>query len=197
MENRQATALWRVEFVNSDMWTVDYSHDYEFLPADFRIAPGIVLPTGGYTYQTLGTIYTMGTHRPVSGRVTLRTGSFYGGSKQEANLSVGRIALSARLNIEPGVTLNWVDLPQGDFNTRLFTARTIFTPSPRSLVSALLQYNASDETLSSSVRLRWEYSGGSELFVVYTDNRTTAAAGQASSLVNRSFAVKVTRLFRL
>jgi hypothetical protein len=67
-------------------------------------------------------------------------------------------------------------------------------------VSGLLQYNHLDHTLSGSVRLRWEYTAGSELFVVYSDNRNTFESntvGQSvSSLLNRSFAVKVTRLVR-
>ncbi len=29
------------------------------------------------------------------------------------------------------------------------------------------------QTTSSSLRLRWEYTGGSELFVVYSDGRDT------------------------
>jgi hypothetical protein len=63
------------------------------------------------------------------------------------------------------------------------------------LISSLLQYNASDQTLSSSVRLRWEYVPGSELFVVYSDGRNTWDA-PVPGLVNRSVAIKLTRLLR-
>ena len=105
------------------------------------------------------------------------------------------MALSTRVSVEPGVTLNWVDLPQGSFKSQLLTARAIFTPSPRSLVSSLIQYNHSDHTLGSSVRLRWEYIPGSELFVVYSDGRNTAVTG-IPELINRTFAIKLTRLLR-
>jgi hypothetical protein len=195
VENRSATALWRVEFTNSDMWSVDYAHDFEFLPEDFEIESGVVVPVGGYSYQTLATVYTMGQQRRISGRVTVRAGTFYDGTKQELTLTAGRMAMSSRMNVEPGVTLNWVDLPQGRFKTQLYTARVIFTPSPRSLLSGLFQFNPTDETISSSLRLRWEYTGGSEIFVVYTDNRNTED-GAPSSLMNRSFALKITRLLR-
>ena len=63
------------------------------------------------------------------------------------------------------------------------------------LVSSLIQYNAVGNSLSSSVRLRWEYTGGSELFVVYCDGRNTQAAG-FPNVLNRTFAVKITRLVR-
>jgi len=139
--------------------------------------------------------YELGQQRRVSGRVSLATGTFYDGNKKEANFTSGRVALSARLSIEPGVTMNWIDLPQGSFTNRLMTARGIFTPSPRMLISSLVQYNASDRTVSSSVRLRWEYVPGSELFLVYSDGRNTSEA-PVPGLVNRSVAIKLTRLLR-
>ena len=63
------------------------------------------------------------------------------------------------------------------------------------LISSLIQWNPSAGTLTSSARLRWEYTGGSELFVVYSDGRDTRTAS-ASPLLNQAIAVKVTRLFR-
>jgi hypothetical protein len=43
--------------------------------------------------------------------------------------------------------------------------------------------------------LRWEYLAGSELFVVYSDGRDTLGA-MVDGLLNRSVAIKVTRLLR-
>ena len=40
-------------------------------------------------------------------------------------------------------------------------------------VSALIQYNSANNALSSNIRLRWEYQPGSELFVVYNEQRDT------------------------
>jgi hypothetical protein len=87
-----------------------------------------------------------------------------------------------------------VDLPYGDFSARLYASRFTFTPTTRLLLSSLVQFNASARTLGSSIRLRWEYLPGSELFVVYSDGRDTAPGG--ASLLNRTFAVKATRLVR-
>ena len=42
--------------------------------------------------------------------------------------------------------------------------------------------------------MRWEYQPGSELFVVYNDQRDTAL--RPPFLQNRAFIVKLTRLFR-
>jgi hypothetical protein len=194
-ENRQASGIFQIDFQNSDQWTLDYTADVEYLPRNFKIAPNVILPIGSYDYNTARMTYELGQQHRVSGQLSVATGTFYDGHKREASFSSGRLSLSARVNVEPGITLNWVDLPQGRFKTRLITARAIVTPSARMLISSLTQYNASDHTLSSSVRLRWEYTPGSELFVVYSDGRDTLVAG-IPEILNRSFAVKVTRLLR-
>ena len=194
VQNRETQLTFRLDLENSDMLGADFTHDYELLPLDFSIAPGVTVPRGGYTYDTVRMFYTLGQQRRVSGRFTVAVGTLYGGRAQEVTLRSGRAQISRMINLEPGVTLNWVDLPQGDFTTRLLTNRTIITPTPRMMITSLIQFNQSAHTLSSSVRLRWEYAGGSELFVVYSDGRQTTSF--SDSLLNRSFAVKVTRLFR-
>src|SRR5262249_46841734 len=108
----------------------------------------------------------------------------------------GRVTLKPQLAVEPGVTVNWVRLPYGDFTARLLNARVVVTPTPRMMVSSLIQYNAIPHSLSSSIRLRWEYRPGSELFVVYSDGRDTTPTPISPALLNRTFAVKITRLFR-
>ena len=195
VENRQLSGTFGIEFDSSDQWTLDYTHDFEYLPRSFQIAPAVVVPIGGYDFDTVRMTYELGQQRRVSGQVSVATGTFYDGHKKEASFTSGRIALSARVSIEPGLTMNWVDLPYGSFTNRLMTARGILTPSPRTLISSLLQYNASDHTVSSSVRVRWEYVPGSEFFAVYSDGRNTAEA-MVPGLVNRSVAMKVTRLLR-
>ena len=67
--------------------------------------------------------------------------------------------------------------------------------TPLMFASALVQYNSSTNPVAANVRLRWEYQPGSELFVVYNEERDTLARG-VPDLQNRAFIVKVNRLFR-
>jgi hypothetical protein len=62
-------------------------------------------------------------------------------------------------------------------------------------VSALVQYQSRTDSVSTNARFRWEYLPGSELFVVYSDGRTTLSRG-IPDVENRSFVLKVTRLMR-
>ena len=61
--------------------------------------------------------------------------------------------------------------------------------------SALLQYNSTSNTVAANVRLRWEYHPGSELFVVYNEQRDTMGR-RFPELENRALIVKFNRLFR-
>ena len=78
------------------------------------------------------------------------------------------------------------------------TSRVTYTFTPRMFFSGLFQYNSSTDTISNNFRLRWEYSPGSELFVVYTEDWDTdpLRPDRFSELRNRGFVVKVNRLFR-
>jgi len=68
--------------------------------------------------------------------------------------------------------------------------------TPMMFVSGLVQFNSSNQTVGANVRFRWEYQPGSELFVVYNEGRDTTRPGYPD-LQNRSFVIKINRLFRL
>jgi hypothetical protein len=158
------------------------------------INPGTSVPAGGYNYGTLRTYYSIGQQKRISGKISAAYGSLYGGTKTEAGYA-GRIAVVPQFALEPAIALNWVRLPYGDFSAPVLSTRIIFTPHARMALTSFLQYNGSSHNVSSSLRLRWEYLGGSELFVVYSDGRSTLGAGYPD-LLNRSIAIKVTRLLR-
>jgi hypothetical protein len=58
-----------------------------------------------------------------------------------------------------------------------------------------VQYRSNTNSVSTNARLRWEYRPGSELFVVYSEQRDTLAQ-RFPGLMNRSFIIKVNRLLR-
>jgi hypothetical protein len=194
VQNRETRGQFNTEFQSSDQFGVEYTRNYELVPKNFTISPGVVVPADGYSTQNLRTTYSLGQQRLLSGRVALGRGTFYDGTRTEASYN-GRIGIIPQFAVEPSISLNWVDLPFGEFSAKLLTSRFIVTPNPRMMVTSLVQFNASTHTVSSSVRLRWEYLAGSELFVVYSDGRDTLGA-TPDGLLNRSFAVKATRLLR-
>ena len=182
-----------VEMQSGDVWTLEATRYLDRPTREFSIG-GVSIPAGDYRFQDVRGTLDLSTRRRVIGSLTLARGSFYQGRRTEAGYR-GRIEVSPRLSVEPGVSINWLDLPQGATTTKLLTARTSFSLSARAFVSALVQYNSTGSSLSGSVRLRWEYQPGSELFVVWSEGRDTAGRG-FPGLANRTLVVKGTRLLR-
>jgi Domain of unknown function (DUF5916)/Carbohydrate family 9 binding domain-like len=196
LENRQAWVGLRTDMASGDTWTVQYSRDFEWVDQPFRII-GATIPAGVYRAATTRGAYTLGTQRKVSGELSAARGGFYDGDRTDVSIRA-RAVLSSRLSVEPTVSRNWVTLPTGRFTATLVSGRGALSFTPRMLVAALVQYNSSAALVATNVRYRWEFSPGSEIFLVYSDGRDTLApAGSQSSTLNRGFTVKVTRLFRM
>ena len=193
VQNRSVDSSFGIEFHSGDTAIIEYVGEYELLPTKFKIAPLVTVPQGGYDNQTLSAAYALASNRLVAGKFTVATAAFYEGTRYDASYS-GRVAFLPQFAIEPSVSLSWVRLPYGDFDARLMANRFTYTPTTHLFVSSLVQFNVDAKSLSSSVRFRWEYRPGSDLFLVYSDGRDTSRPGTA--VLNRTLAVKGTRLLR-
>jgi hypothetical protein len=195
LETRNQNLEFDVEFQTSDKLSIQYEPSYERLVSPFDIARNVRIPAGGYNNATLTAEFQIGQQRKVSGTWSLERGPFYDGYRTSVGYSGARVKVSQHLAFEPGLSINRVTLPYGDFTARLLSTRTTYTVTPLMFVSGLVQYNSSNNSLSSNVRLRWEYQPGSELFVVYNDGRDTSG-DRFATLQSRSVVIKINRLFR-
>jgi hypothetical protein len=193
LDTRTVQGTFRTEFENSDRVEVEYTSTFEFLPKEFEIANDVILPVGEYDFQDVKLTYTLGAQRLLPGEISYQRGSFWSGDRNTLDFE-GRVQSGSKFSLEPRLSLNWVSLPEGDFNTRLFGARANVTFSPRMALSSYVQYNSRSDSLSSSLRFRWEYQPGSDLFFVYSEGRE--GFSEDPFLTNRTFALKFTRLFR-
>ncbi|HUR35870.1 MAG TPA: DUF5916 domain-containing protein [Vicinamibacterales bacterium] len=196
LTTRLSDGEFAIEFQNSDRFSVGVQDDYELITRAFSVVPGARIAAGGYDF-TVGRIgYNLGQQRPVSGTLLLERGEFYDGTRTGLTFNRSRVNLSSRLSVEPSLTLNWITLPAGSFSSRLFGSRITYTATPLLFGSALVQYNSSTHTVSANARMRWEYRPGSELFIVYNEERDSEALSGLPGLLNRAFIVKVNRFFR-
>ena len=196
LETRESQGQFGIEFSNSDQFNLTYTRSYDLLDQPFRIASDVTIPSGGYSFQDVKASYALGQQRTLAGSMLVQHGTFFRGEKTTLGFSRGRVELTPQLSVEPSISLNLVDLPEGRFTAQLVTTRTTYTVSPQMFVSALLQYNSSNESLSTNLRMRWEYRPGSELFVVYNEQRDTLMPNRYPELDNRAFVIKISRLLR-
>ncbi len=195
LETRTQTGRFAVERQNSDTFSVEGGTNYELLLRPFVVARNVTIPVGGYAFRDLTVAYQMGLQRRVSGTWSMQRGQFYDGTITAFGYTGARVSLLKRWSLEPSLQINSVQRPVRGFTTTLLRTRSDFGFSPRMFASALIQYSSNDSLFSSNLRFRWEYLLGSELFVVYTDERDTKAPG-LPDLRNRAFVVKVNRLLR-
>jgi hypothetical protein len=196
VETRELTGLFGIEFQNSDEFEVTYSDWFEGIVEPFTISRGVTIASGGYNFEEARAAYTFGRQRPLSGTVFIEGGTFWNGDRRTLGASGARAQLTSQLSVEPGLSINRVELPSGAFTTTLATSRVTYTVTPLMFVSGLVQYSSSSNAVSANVRLRWEYQPGSELFIVYNESRDTLSP-RFPDLQNRALIVKINRLFRL
>ena len=195
LESREREGEFVIEFQNGDQFNVQYSNLFEYLAAPFPIVPTVTIPVGGYDFQNLRVGANFGRQRRLGSNLSVEHGTFYNGHRTTLSASQGRVSVTNALSIEPIYSLNKVDLVQGAFTTHLAGSRVTYTVTPLMFVSALLQYNSGTNSVSTNARLRWEYRPGSELFVVYNEDRNTLTRS-FPGLSTRALIVKINRLFR-
>jgi len=201
VETREAQGRFETEFENSDTIEVSFTDTYDLLKGPFAIAPDVTIPVGAYDFRNARTSLRLGPQRRLSGIVFAEHGTFYGGTKTAVGFGgrgsfSGRVEVTPQFSFQPGLSFNWIDLTQGSFLTQLVTTHATYTINPKTFVSTLIQYNSSNNGMSANVRLRWEYQPGSELFIVYNEQRDTLSPQAFSELESRAFIVKINRLFR-
>jgi hypothetical protein len=200
VESRGYGGSFQVDLDRGDAFTVRATNSYESLVAPARIS-GALFAADRYDWNEYEVSYRLGPQRPYQGTLSARWGGFYSGTRRAVGLSQGRIEVTPQLSMEPSLEFNWLDLPQqtsaGEFNQHVARLRTTYTLTPRAYVSGLVQYASGSNTVSGNFRLRWEWAPGSELFVVYTEDRDTDPVDDRwSALATRGLVIKVTRLFR-
>jgi hypothetical protein len=143
-----------------------YRDQWDNLQADFlisrRIAP---IPRADYRFDDLGMRLQTSNHRKVAGMLMVVDGDFYDGTRLNVNGDV-TWRPSSRFRALVGYNYNEIELPQGNFETRLVRlGLDIVFSSTLSLVN-LVQYDNVTETAGVNVRLHWIPVPGRELFFV-------------------------------
>ena len=200
LETRISSGMFSTEFDNSDVLAVTVARDFELLSRPAAIL-GVTIPAGSHEFTNTLVTYALGAQRRVSGTLSAQAGNFYNGTLTAVGYSLARVSVMKQFSFEPTISINRVEIPGATVTSRLYRTRADYGFSPLMFVSALLQYTSTDRAFSSNLRYRWEYRPGSELFVVYTDERDLtdprfALPAQLLGLRNRAFVVKINRLLR-
>ncbi len=168
----------------------------EGLKEPFEVAPGVVIPTGSYTWTINAWDFGTDPSRPFSVLARTELGGFYTGHKYSGNATLSYRhgeTLSTSLLIDQ----NFVRLPEGDFNASLLGLRVAYFFSPNIFVQSLLQYSDQVDVWSANVRFAWLSTAGTGLYVVYNDSRNVQRIRDFGEPIQRGLIVKYTRQLTL
>jgi hypothetical protein len=159
---------WRLLEMDSsrrDRYRARYYQSKEVLPDP----AGVVIPAGEYSFDESEFEVRAGQQRTFAGNIVYRTGQFYDGHRDSLSGSlVWRKSEHFRSSMD--VEVNDVELPHGDFTTRVVQLRTDIIFSATLSWVTLIQYDNVSQSAGINSRLHWIPEAGREAFIVLNHN---------------------------
>lgn len=176
LDFKAETALARWEpfeilFESGEEVEFSFGRGYDRLesPFDIRRDGSMIIPSGEYYYWTVNAAFSTASFRKLSGRISYDYEGFWTGTRGQTNLS-GTARVYPGVNITGEWTHVDVNLAEGDFTTDLYRLRSNIDLTPMISFTSILQYDNMSELLGLYQRLRWIFSPGADLYLVYSWN---------------------------
>jgi hypothetical protein len=158
--------LFEVENQSADRLELEHLFVEEEFADAFEISEGVVIPAGTYNFDhTCVTLYT-GEQRVLSTESTVCEGGFYDGSIFAFETRT-TWRPSKHLKVIFGGEYNDIDLPQGDFITRLATLNLDVAFSTAWSWENFIQYDNVSDTVGLNSILRWIPRAGQETVLAF------------------------------
>lgn len=172
-----------------------WSRSYERLEEDFEIEDGVIIPVGGYAFDSFSLHYGSDRSRDLALGGEVRLGEFYGGRLASVQAE-GFFKVSRRFNMELRVSHNGFDLPVpgGRFGTTIAAGRFIYAFTPNLYAKAFLQWNDSEDVFKGNFLVRWIYKPGANIYLIYNETRNVAGGPPVE---DRTVMIKASLLFNL
>lgn len=168
------TESWRyfmapvnVRMESGDRFEFNWVPWFEFLAAPFEIAPGVVIPPGGYRFTRYRLEGETSEHRAWQIGWTTWFGSFYDGTLTQWEHYLAWTSPKGRLQMNLSTENNFGHLKEGNFVQRLWQLQGAFAWNPNLILTSFIQYDTESENVGANTRLRWTLKPGNDLFLVW------------------------------
>ncbi len=179
-----------VDFQSGDTIGTNIHRRYERLDADFEISDGVTLPGGAqYAFTRYRVQLRTANQRILSLLTAFEGGDFFSGRRRDLSLDLG-------IRPRPGLLINieneWnrVELPEGQFSTRVHRLNANSQFGPRVSVVNNVQYDSVSRVLGWQFRSRWIVRPGNDIYFVYAHNWIDYVEGRRMTL-DRTAATKI------
>lgn len=147
----------------------------EGLREPFEIREGITIAEGEYWYNRMEIQAATFGGRTWSVYTRLNWGEFFTGKSTESTSELSWRA-SRFIKIGANYEKNWVDLPEGSFDTDLIGNRIEYAVNPNLFGSLFSQWNSEDEEAIINFRLQWIPIIGADFFFIVNQAYDTSGA---------------------
>jgi len=199
MLDNNIEASLEIKFQNSAEVKIGSERNSEYLNSDWEVREDLIIPTStydGFSYYIEG---KSDASLPISINADLNYGEYYTGTRFNSGLSSVITSIS-RVRLELQYDYNYVDLPQKSFQTNALGIRALYYFSTELYFKAFVQWNddklrfGGKEKLIGNFLVRWIYSPGSDLYLLYNDGRMIGPG--LDEVNNRTIMLKFTYLWR-
>lgn len=181
-----------LEWKNSAELHTGINFTREGLLEPYEISDGVIIPPGTYDNSELSLAAFSNRGAWISFSMSVVAGGFYSGDRVSLRPAM-RLRWGEKFNTELSYSQNDVDLPEGDFVTRVGQLRLSYSFTPSVALEALIQYNNVSDFWSTNLRFSWLQSANNGLFVVFNDIQ--GFDRYSGDKPNRSLIVKYNYLF--
>jgi hypothetical protein len=189
LETRLNTAGLDLDFRDGSTAQLSVTDRFEHVDEPFSVRSARI-GVGRYDFVEGSASYQTSGARKLSGRVSVGGGEYFGGDRRSIGGNVlGRIGHHVLLELS--ANHNRIDLPEQEPTTAdVYRAKLDVFFSTTLLTSAFVQYNEASEELVTNLRFRWIHAPLSDLYLVLTERRDTAA----KAVLDRFITMKLTKL---
>jgi hypothetical protein len=166
LESRE-NGLWAgINFRSADQVYIYAFDNYEAVPATFRVAGKVPVPAGRYHWTNGSVSFRTSNNRPYSASLEVLCCSFYDGNYLRADLRTD-LRFNPTFQVATRYSYTYIDLPGGLLNIHAITADFVVSFTPDMQLVNQVQFDNVSERFTLSMRYRWEYQPGQELFVSF------------------------------
>jgi hypothetical protein len=169
LQSSQIRAWGEVESQQTDAYDFNVYHYYENVPKVFSLPKGVPVPAGEYNWTNVVSQINTTRGRWYSVNWIVECCSFYNGDYLKSDLTA-IFRPNEYFEITPHYVATFIHLPTGYVAIHILSASggVNFTPDMQVLLQA--QFDNISRRFGLSVRYRWEYEPGNEIFVSIGQN---------------------------
>ena len=155
-----------IEFDSGDEVKLGVEYNREKFLEDFEIFEDVTVPEGDYQFTRFVAGVESAASRPVRAELTTRFGDYLDGTRTSLESDL-RWRPNPLLTLTAGGSANWIDIPDGEFETLIASGGLRLTPSPNLDFNTIVQYDTVSDEIGLNARLRWIVAPGNDIFLVF------------------------------